>query len=216
MQCVWSVCLALSGTIRLRQRSGHGATCVFLRCTAWCPVGTSRGPPRIRVKVFCSPELRFKGNVVHPGAVEGFVERTDHSCFASHGGSCACRNERMRCRRPSLEVCLHFFKTSILGVMPLRFLVQGLPSEARRRHSRGEDMFVGKKNNHQQVDPGSGVRHPPPNRFFFPDKLPVPCLEFQIIYLRLPVFIFPRINKVILFVTTVGLPEHQPVCFITM
>ena len=55
----WSVWFALSGTIRLRQRSGQWATCVFLRCTAWCTVGTSRGPPRIRMKVFCSPELRF-------------------------------------------------------------------------------------------------------------------------------------------------------------
>ena len=42
-------------------------------------------------------------------------------------------------------VCLHFFKTSILGVVPLRFLVAGLSSEARKHHSGGVDSFVGKK-----------------------------------------------------------------------
>ena len=124
------------------------------------PRGTSRGPPRIRMKVLSSPELRLKGRVVHPGIVEVLVERTVHSCFASHGGSCACHNEQMRCRRPSLVICLHFFMTSILSVVPLRFLVPGLFSEARRHHSRGVDPFVGKKTIISRLGPGSWVRHP--------------------------------------------------------
>ena len=41
-----------------------------LRCVAWCP-GTSRQPPRIRMKVFCSRELRFEGRVVHPASWKG-------------------------------------------------------------------------------------------------------------------------------------------------
>ena len=45
----------------------------------------------------------------------------------------------------------------------LRFLVPGLPSEARGHHSGGMDTFVGKKKNHQQVDAASGVRHPSPS-----------------------------------------------------
>ena len=138
--------------------------------------------------------VEIQGRVVHSGAVEGLVERTVRSCFTSHGGSCACHNERMRCRRPSLAVCLHFFKTSILGVVPLRFLVPGLPSEARRHHSRGVDTFVGKKKLTGFCGPTPFL---PTGKCFynFLDKLPVLCLEFQIMYYQitgywLPVFIF--------------------------
>ena len=66
----------------------------------------------------------------------------------------------------------------------------------------------GRKNNHQQVDPGSVVRNPPPRPIGYEkkkisDKLPVLCLEFQIILTELPVTSFLGINKVIFFMTTV-------------
>ena len=67
------------------------------------------------------------------------------------------------------------------GVVPLRFFVAA--------NSIGVDVAIhrlsGRKNNHQQVDPGSGVRRLPSQlvSFFcfdnFPKKLPVLCLEFQ-------------------------------------
>ena len=60
----------------------------------------------------------------------------------------------------------------------------------------------GRKNNHQQVDPGSGVHTPSLSTCFFISRV---ISNYLLPNNRLPVtvFLFPGINKVILFVTTV-------------